>query len=125
MLRKEQNTAQRAKNNAVILPSGEEKPQSANVGKLGEPFYVSSIPSEHNEKIVNEQWQNVRGDSASSLVCFFHHGPGTCFLQVCRIDGGWAAGSTLYRRKDPGSYSPLPPHRNHFLLSKEIISLSA
>ena len=38
MLRKEQNTAQRAKNIAVILPSGEEKPQSANVGMLGETF---------------------------------------------------------------------------------------
>ena len=58
MLRKEQNTAQRAKNNAVILLSGEEKPQSANVGMLGETFYISSIPSEHNKKIANEQWQN-------------------------------------------------------------------
>ena len=58
MLRKEQNTAQRAKNIAVILPSGEEKPQSANVGMLGETFYVSSTPSEHNKKTVNEQWQN-------------------------------------------------------------------
>ena len=53
MLRKEQNTAQRAKNNAVILPSREEKPQSANVGMLGETFYISSIPSEHNKKIAN------------------------------------------------------------------------
>lgn len=66
MLRKEQNTAQKAKNNAVILLSGEEKPQSANVGMLGETFYVSSIPSEHNKKIVNEQWQNAKPSPAIS-----------------------------------------------------------